>query len=165
MSYGIESLHPEPFSQCVTIDVAASRCNVLAEQITEYAREGLLIPLKTSNGISYYTNLDYEWICTLQRLRDEAHLSFDSIRRLLIGGCECWKFRHCDFHNVNACPMITDPSKPCWANRALWSVFVSYPCYGCLAYRSLPRCGAVRSILHDSGVAAQSSRSAANSNK
>jgi len=149
MSYGIESPLSQP-PTCVTAEVAASRCNIAAEQIAEYAREGLLIPYKTSNGISYYTNLDYQWIVTIKRLREEAHLSFESIRGLVLGRCGCWKFRHCEFHTTRECPMTRDPSQPCWANRALWSVFVSYPCYSCLVYRTLPLCGAVRAVLHGS---------------
>jgi len=150
MSYAIEGPLPHPPTECVTIDVAASRCNVPAEQIEEYWREGLLIPLKSKNGVQYYTDLDYGWISTIKRLREEAHLSFDGIRGLLLGRCGCWKFRHCEFHNTKECPMTKDPAKPCWANRATWHVLASYPCYSCLVYRTLPFCGSIRAVLHGS---------------
>jgi len=148
MSYGIDVPLTQPPSECVSIEVAANYSNVPVDQVKEYVREGLLIPLKSSNAILHFTDLDYRWIGTLKRLQDEAHLSFDGIRKLIIGRCGCWKFRHCEFHDTRACPMTRDPSQPCWANRAAWNVFVSYPCYSCLVYRTLPYCASIGAALH-----------------
>jgi len=156
MSYGIQSPLPETLAECVTIDAAASRCNVTAEQIEEYAREGLLIPFKSSNGILYFTDLDYGWISTIKRLREEARLSFEGIREILVGRCGCWRFRHCEFHTAKGCPLTKDASQPCWVNRAEWHMLVSYPCYSCLVYRTLPVCGAVTAVLHGSAAGAGS---------
>ena len=113
-------------------------------------REGLLIPLKSENGTKYFTDLDYQWIETLQRLQQEAHLSSEAIRSLMLGRCGCWKFRHCEFHNTKECPMTTDPSRPCWVNRASWHILASYPCYSCLVYRTLPCCAGIGTVLHGS---------------
>jgi MerR HTH family regulatory protein len=148
MSFGIEDSLPHPPAGCVTGDEAARHCGVAVEQIAEYEKEGLLISLPSGNGIPYYTEQDYSWIHTLTRLRVEAHLSFDEIRHLLTSRCGCWQFRHCGFHKTEGCPIMTDPSKPCWANRAKLSVLVSHPCYECVVYRSLSACAAVRSVLH-----------------
>ncbi|MGB9236734.1 MAG: helix-turn-helix domain-containing protein [Terriglobales bacterium] len=148
MSYGIESPLTQLPAECVTSDVVASRCNVPVQQIEEYVREGLLIPLKSDRGVQYYTDLDYRWINTLKRLREESRLSFDGIRELLLARCGCWKFRHCEFHNTRECPMTRDSSKPCWANRSMWHVLVSYPCYSCLVYRTLPYCAGIGAVLH-----------------
>jgi len=148
MSYGIEGPLTQPPSEWVTIDAAASRCNVPAAVIEEYVREGLLIPLKSNDGSLHFTDLDYRWIQTLRRLQGEVHLSFDGIRALILGRCGCWKFRHCEFHNTRECPMTKDPSKPCWVNRASWHVLASYPCYSCLVYRTLPYCAGIGSALY-----------------
>jgi len=154
MSYGIDRSLTQPPSECVPIDVAASHSNVPVEKIEEYVHEGLLIPQKSNNGILHFTDLDYRWINTLKRLQDEAQLSFDGIRKLILGRCGCWKFRHCEFHNTQQCPMTKDPSKPCWANRAAWHVFLSYPCYSCLVYRTLPYCAGIGGVLDGSASAA-----------
>lgn len=147
MSYGIESPLPHPPVGCFKIGVAASRFGVTADELKEYARAGLLISLKSNGGVAYYTDLDCQWINTVRRLREEAHLSLEGIRQLLVSRCTCWKFRHCDFHAKNECPVTTDPSKPCWVNRARWSVLVSYPCYCCIVYRSAGKCEALRAVL------------------
>lgn len=154
MSYGIDGPLTHPPSEWVTIDVAARRCSVPVEEIEEYTREGLLIPLKSDGGILHFTDLDYRWISTIKRLRDEAHLSFDGIRELLLGRCGCWKFRHCEFHNTKECPLTKDPSQPCWVNRASWHVLASYPCYSCLVYRTLPYCAGIGAVLHGAPSAA-----------
>jgi len=155
MSYGIDGLLTQPPAEWVTIDTASARCKVPIDQIEEYVQEGLLIPLKSNNGILHFTNLDYQWIDTLKRLQDEAHLSCDGIRKLILGRCGCWKFRHCEFHNTQECPMTRDPLKPCWANRAAWHVLASYPCYSCLVYRTLPYCAGVGAVLHGCPSAAR----------
>jgi hypothetical protein len=152
MSYGIDGPLTHPPSEWVTIDVAASRCDVTVDQIEEYVSEGLLIPLTSSGGVLHFTNLDYRWIGTIKRLRDEAQLSFEDMRRLILGRCGCWKFRHCEFHNTQQCPMMKDPSRPCWANRAAWHVLASYPCYACLVYRTLPFCASIGAVLHGAAV-------------
>jgi hypothetical protein len=148
MTYGIESPLPHPPAGCLRIEAAASRFDISADQLKEYAHEGLLVSLKSSRGDLYYSDRDYRWIHTVRRLQEEAHLSFDGIRQLLVSGCACWKFRHCDFHSKNECPLITDPLKPCWVNRAMCPVLCSYPCYSCIVYRSAPDCEALRVVLN-----------------
>jgi len=148
MSFGIECELPRPPAGCVTREEAARHCGVSVEEITQYEREGLLISLASADEFPYYTEHDYPWIHTLKRLCEEAHLSFDGIRSLLLSRCGCWQFRRCEFHNTKGCPIMTDPSRPCWDNRARWSVLMSHPCYECVVYRSLPACASVRSVLH-----------------
>lgn len=147
MIYGNESWFGQAPAGCVTGAVAASRWKIPAEQIEEYAREGLLIPLKSRNGVPYYTDADYAWIKTIQRLREEAHLSLKGIRELVLGGQTCRELRRCEVHNTESCPRIADASKPCWVTRASWNLLGFYPCYSCLAYRTLPFSEAVREAL------------------
>ncbi len=148
MAYGIESPLPHPPDGCFGIEVAARQFEVSAGQLKRYVREGLLIPLKSRRGIAYYTGRDREWITTIGRLLEEAHLSFDEIRRLIVSRCTCWKIRHCDFHSKNECPLISDSSKPCWVNRYRCPVLCSYPCYSCTVYRSAPQCDALKEALN-----------------
>ena len=152
MSYGIDSRLTQPPTECVPIHTAAVTCHVPVERIEEYVREGLLIPLKSENGTPYFTDLDYQWIDTLRRLQQEAHLTCDGIRKLMLGRCGCWKFRHCEFHNTAECPMTKDASRPCWVNRASWHVLASYPCYSCLVYRTLPYCAGIGTVLRGSSA-------------
>ncbi|HUB01877.1 MAG TPA: MerR family transcriptional regulator [Terriglobales bacterium] len=148
MSFGIEDSLPHPPAGCVTSEEASRHCGASVDEITLYEKEGLLVSLPSGNGIPYYTEHDYSWIHTIKRLRVEAHLSFDDIRHLLVSRCGCWQFRHCGFHKTEGCPIMTDTSRPCWANRAKLSVLVSHPCYSCVVYRSLSACAAVRAVLH-----------------
>ena len=150
MSYGVESSLSFPLENRVTIETAAAHSGISVDELKEYEREGFLIPLESRDGTSYYTELDYGWMKILRRLREEAQLSPDAIRELLLTRCGCWKFRHCEFHNTKQCPLTLDASKPCWVNRKAWSVLASYPCYSCLVYRTLPLCGALRAVLHGS---------------
>jgi hypothetical protein len=153
MSYGIDSLTNPP---AVTIEVASDSCGVPVQLITEYVCEGLVIPLRSDSGTPYFSELDYLWITTLKRLQDEAHLSLGRIRELIQGRCACWKFRHCEFHNSKDCPMTSDPATPCWVNRASWHILASYPCYSCLAYRTLPYCAGIGAVLHGAASGASS---------
>ncbi len=124
----------------VTIDVAATDCHMPVDLIVEYVREDLLIPLNSNDATLHFTDLDYLWISTLKRLQDELHLSYEQIRRLIVGWRACWRLRNCEFHNTQQCPITSDPSKPCWVNRAAWQLLASYRCYSCLAYRVIPYC-------------------------
>jgi len=146
MCYGIERPLPHPPEGCVRIETAARHFDVPVGQLKEYAREGLLIPLKSSRGIRYYTDSDRLWVSTIGRLRQEAHLAFDEIRQLL-AQCPCWKIRGCDFHSKNECPITSDLSKPCWVNRAMCSALGSNLCYSCTVYRSAPQCEALNALL------------------
>lgn len=147
VSYGIEGTLPTPPVGCFDSATAAQRFGVTVDQIEEYARAGLLISLKSSSGDSYYTDRDGEWCSTLRRLHEEAQVSSDGIRTLLVARCTCWKFRHCEFHAKSDCPVTSDLSQPCWVNRARWSILVSQPCYSCIVYRSAPKCEALREVL------------------
>lgn len=147
VSYGIEGPLPSPPVGCFNSEAAALRFGVPTDQLEAYVREGLLISLRSSSGAAYYTDRDCEWSNTIRRLREEAHLSLDGIRELLVSRCTCWKFRHCEFHGKNECPVTSDATEPCWVNRARWSVLVSHPCYCCVVYRSAPKCEALRAVL------------------
>lgn len=133
--------------RCFRLDVAVRRFGVSADELKKYTHEGLVLSLKSSRGVLYYTDRDCGWIHTIRRLRKEAGLSFDDIRRLVVSRCACWTIRHCGFQSKEECPVIADPSKPCWVNRAKWSMLVSCPCYSCSVYRSAPECEALRGVL------------------
>lgn len=145
MNYGIEPARPGPQEPCLGIETAAQQFGVSRDELERYAREGLLIPLKSASGATF-TERDYRWIATIKRLRQEARLSFEDIRQLL-ARCSCWKLRHCDFHSKQSCPLTKDLTKPCWMNRAMLSVLCSYPCYSCIVYRSAPDCEGIGAVL------------------
>jgi hypothetical protein len=146
MSYGIERTPPHPPDGCFRVETAARHFDVPVVRLKQYVREGLLVPLKSSRGIPYYTDSDHLWVSTIGRLLREAHLSFDEIRQLL-AGYPCWKLRGCDFHSRSRCPLIKDPSKPCWVNRAICSALGCYLCYSCTVYRSAPDRKPVKALL------------------
>ncbi len=148
MNYGIEGAYPNPQEKSLELKIAARQFGVSVEELEEYAREGILISLKTEGGPSY-TLSDYRWVATVRRLVREARLSFEDIRHML-ARCACWKFRHCDFHSRQNCPLIKDTTKPCWINRSAFSFLSSYPCYSCIVYRSAPDCENIRAVLNHS---------------
>ena len=61
----------------------ALQLHISAKVLREYEREGVLIPLKSPTGMSYFTKRDYVWIATIGRLLHEAHLTFDDLRHAL----------------------------------------------------------------------------------
>jgi hypothetical protein len=151
MNYGIEDMLPNPPSGCLGIHAAACHFNVSVELLREYACQGLLIPLISNRGVHHFTERDDIWIDTIGRLLHEAHLTFDGIRQHL-AQYPCWQIRHCDFRSKGLCPLISDPSKPCWVNRARCSLLCSYPCYSCSVYRSAPNCDSFRALLSTSAL-------------
>jgi hypothetical protein len=72
MMYCIERTRSYPPHGCFKIETAARHFHVSVEQLKAYSREGLLIPLKTSRGIHYYTDDDYLWISTIGHLLHES---------------------------------------------------------------------------------------------
>jgi MerR-like DNA binding protein len=145
MNYGIERAYPSPQEEALATETAARQFGVSVEELEQYTREGILISLKTDEG-ARYTLSDYRWVAMVRRLMREARLSFEDIRHML-ARCQCWKFRHCDFHSRQNCPLIKDTTKPCWINRSTCSFLTSYPCYSCIVYRSAPDCEGIRAVL------------------
>jgi len=117
MSYGFKTVCALP-NNCYRGSTVARQLHISAELLREYEREGVLIPLKSLNGMSYFTERDYVWIETIGRLLQEVHLTFDDLGQAL-ADCSCWNVRHCGFHSKKQCPLISDLSKPCWVNRAM----------------------------------------------
>ncbi len=148
MTCGIERAYTNQQEEVLEAEMAARQFGVSVEELEQYAREGIVISLKTEWG-ARYTLSDYRWVATVRRLVGEARLSFDDIRHML-ARCACWKFRHCDFHSRQNCPLIKDTDKPCWINRSKCSFLTSYPCYSCIVYRSAPDCDGIRAQLSHS---------------
>ncbi len=146
MDYGVESAFSHPLEKGFRVETAARHFNLPARVLKEYVRQGLLIPLKWSQGEFYFTEKDSVWIDAITQLLDEGHLTYAGIRERL-ACCSCWQIRHCDFHGKDGCPLISDASKPCWVNRAKYTILCSYPCYGCRVYRSAPTCESFKGLL------------------
>jgi len=146
MRYGIERAFLHHADGGFRVETAARHFHVTVAQLNQYAREGLLIPLKSTRGIQYYTDSDHLWVGNIGRLLHEAHLPFEDIRQAL-AQCPCWEIRGCDFHNKSQCPITTDLSKPCWVNRAMCSALSVHLCYSCAVYRSAPQCKALSAFL------------------
>ncbi len=67
--------------------------------------------------------------------------------RHLLAQLPCWRIRNCGFTNKANCPVISDLSKPCWANHAACPVVCSKDCYFCEVYRSAPNCESFKALL------------------
>ncbi len=146
MDYGVESPLPDTRERRFTIHAAARHFKIPVGVLKEYIGEGLIIPISPNPSAYYFTERDKGWIETVALLLSQAHLTFEDIRTRL-AGCSCWQVRHCDFHSKSGCPLISDPSKPCWVNRSRFSILSSYPCYGCRVYRSAPVCESLKGLL------------------
>jgi DNA-binding transcriptional MerR regulator len=145
MSHGFKTVCALP-NNCYRGSTVARQLHISAELLREYEREGVLIPLKSPSGMSYFTKRDYVWIEAIGRLLHEAHLTFDDLRHAL-AECPCWNVRHCGFHSKKQCPLISDLSKPCWVNRAMCPGQCSCSCYLCAVYRSAPTCESLAELL------------------
>ncbi len=148
MNYGIERACTNPQEEVFDTEMAARQFGVSIDELEQYAREGIIISLKTEGGATY-TLSDYRWVATVRHLVRQGRLSFEDIRHML-ARCACWKFRHCDFHSRQNCPLIKDTDKPCWINRSQCSFLTSHPCYSCIVYRSAPDCESIRAVLNHS---------------
>jgi len=59
----------------------------------------------------------------------------------------CWEIRQCEFQNRQNCPVVKDPSKPCWMNRSCCKSLSPHDCYFCPVYRSAPSCENLKALL------------------
>lgn len=130
----------------VKIGAVARHFGVSVDLLRLYEREGLLIPTKSPRRTRYFTEHDYLWIGTILRLVREARLTLAAVRHVL-AQLPCWQIRNCGFTNKANCPVISDLSKPCWANRAMCPVVCSKDCYFCEVYRSAPSCESFKALL------------------
>jgi len=132
------------------IGSVAHQFNISVDLLRLYEREGLLIPLKSRRGTRYFTENDYPWIETILRLVRQARLNFAGIRHLLALQ-PCWQIRRCGFDSEKNCPVISDASRPCWANRATCPVVCAQDCYFCQVYRSAPTSEPLQALLVATG--------------
>ena len=132
------------------IGTVARHFGISVDLLRLYEREGLVLPLKSTRGTRYYTEHDFPWITTVLRLVREARLNFAGIRHLL-ALIPCWEIRHCGFNCKQNCPVTSDPTKPCWANRAACPVVAAQDCYFCNVYRSAPESTNLKALLAQSG--------------
>ena len=146
MRLGMEKKQGHLPNGSVKIGAVARHFGVSVDLIRLYEREGLLIPLKSPRGTRYFTEHDFVWIGTILRLVREARLNFAGIRHLL-ALLPCWQIRKCGFESKKNCPVISDASRPCWANRASCPVVSTQDCYFCEVYRSAPNCENFRALL------------------
>lgn len=146
MRLGVEKKQGHLPNGSLKIGAVARHFNISVDLLRLYEREGLLIPLKSRRGTRYFTEHDYLWIGTILRLVRQARLNFAGIRHLL-ALLPCWQMRNCGFESRKNCPVISDPSKPCWANRATCPVVSCQECYFCEVYRSAPTCENLKALL------------------
>jgi len=130
----------------IKIGAVARRFGISVDLLRLYQREGLLLPIKSPRGTRYFTEHDYPWITMILRLVREARLNLAGIRHLLTA-LPCCRMRNCGFENKQGCPVISDPSQPCWSNRATCPVVCAQDCYFCPVYRSAPNCEYFKTLL------------------
>ncbi len=146
MRLGVEKKNGQLPNGCLKIGTVARQFHVSVDLLRLYEREGLLIPIKSRRGTRYFTQHDFQWIGTILRLVREARLNFAGIRHLL-ALLPCWKIRNCGFESRANCPVTSDPTRPCWANRATCPVVCGHDCYFCEVYRSAPSCENLKALL------------------
>lgn len=130
----------------IKIGTFARQFSISVDLLRLYEREGLVIPLKSPKGTRYFTEHDSAWVRTILRLVREARLNFAGIRRLL-ALLPCWEIRQCGFQNRQNCPVVQDPSRPCWMNRSCCKSLSPHDCYFCPVYRSAPSCENLKALL------------------
>ena len=150
MRLGMEKKQGHLPDGSLKIGAVARHFGISVDLLRLYEREGLVIPLKSTRGTRYYTEHDYLWIGTVLRLVREARLNFAGIRHLL-ALIPCWEIHHCGFDSKQSCPVISDTSKPCWANRSACPVVAVRDCYFCQVYRAAPNSENFRALLAQNG--------------
>ncbi len=151
MRLGMEKKQGHLPNGSLKIGTVARQFGISVDLLRLYEREGLVLPLKSSRGTRYYTEHDFPWISTVLRLVREARLNFAGIRHLL-ALTPCWEIRHCGFESKCNCPVISDSSKPCWANRVACPVVAAQDCYFCNVYRSAPESTNLKALLAQNGT-------------
>jgi len=127
----------------IKIGEVARHFEVSVDLLRLYEREGILIPLKSSKGTRYFTELDYAWIATVLRLVREEGLNFAGIRHLL-ALLPCWNIRDCGELRSHNCSIVSRPAEPCWMKHNCCN---PGDCYSCDVYRSASRCEDLKSFL------------------
>jgi MerR family transcriptional regulator/heat shock protein HspR len=138
--------HGKVPGDAIKIGAVARHFGVSVDLLRLYEREGLLIPMKSQKGTRYFGERDFLWIGTILRLVREARLNFAGIRRLL-ALLPCWEVRQCPYPQKQQCPVLTDASSPCWANRSCACANGAQDCYACAVYRSAPSCENLKALL------------------
>jgi MerR family transcriptional regulator, heat shock protein HspR len=146
MRLGVERKQGHLPDGSLKIGSVAQHFNISVDLLRLYEREGLLIPLKSRSGTRYFMEDDFPWIETILRLVRQARLNFAGIRHLL-ALYPCWQVRRCGFESKKNCPVISDASRPCWANRAICPVVCAQDCYFCQVYRSAPTSEPLQALL------------------
>lgn len=127
----------------IKIGEVAQLFDVSVDLLRLYEREGLLIPLKSSKGTRYFTELDYPWIATVLRLVRDAHLNFAGIRHLL-AQLPCWDIRGCGGGGKQDCCVVAEAAAPCWVKR---NCCRPGDCYSCEVYRAACRCENLKAFV------------------
>jgi len=146
MHVSIAGSRATPGAGAIKIGAVARHFSVSVDLLRLYEREGLLIPIKSQKGTRYFAERDFAWIGTILRLVREAGLNFAGIRRLL-ALLPCWEIRGCPYPRKQDCPVVSDATAPCWANRACACSGSSQECYSCPVYRSAPSCENLKALL------------------
>lgn len=146
MHVSIAGSRVAPAAGAIKIGAVARHFSVSVDLLRLYEREGLLIPIKSQKGTRYFAERDFVWIGTILRLVREAGLNFAGIRRLL-ALLPCWEIRGCPYPRKQDCPVVSDATAPCWANRACACSGSSQECYSCPVYRSAPSCENLKALL------------------
>jgi len=146
MRVGIEKKQGHLPNGSIKIGAVAQHFSVSVDLLRLYEREGLLLPIKSARGTRYFTQNDFPWIALILRLVREARLNLAGIRHIL-AKLPCWRLRNCGFENKQGCPVIADPTRPCWSNRATCPVVCAQDCYFCPVYRSAPDCESFKALL------------------
>lgn len=126
----------------IKIGEVARHFRISVDLLRLYEREGLLIPIKSSKGTRYYTQLDYPWIATVLRLVREEGLNFAGIRHLL-ALLPCGELRACSQNQKPGCSMLATATEPCWIHKTCCT---PSECYSCEVYRAAPRCENLKSF-------------------
>ncbi|MBF0308268.1 MAG: MerR family transcriptional regulator [Magnetococcales bacterium] len=99
----------------VKIGVVARHLGISIRTIHMYEREGLFISFKNPAGTRYFNHQDVEWLEEVRHMI-KAGISIAGIRRLM-SLIPCWEAKDCVHVAKGTCPVLTDGTQPCWANR------------------------------------------------
>jgi MerR family transcriptional regulator/heat shock protein HspR len=129
-----------------TIGVAAKLLSVSVHLLRVYEMEGLILSERTPTGRRMYSDMEIEKVRCIRLMIREQGMNYEGVRRML-ALVPCWRLRHCEHHERDACAAFQNSERPCWATEEKCSNPLDN-CRDCIVYQATVDCNAIKKLLY-----------------
>ncbi len=133
--------------QYYTIGKASQLVGVSVQMLRLYEDEGLIIPFKKKSLHRLYSSEDIERLKCIRDMIHNEKISIIGIKRMM-ALIPCWAIKKCPVIIREGCEAFKDHTKPCWLNKIDNELCNSNECRGCLVYKSIKSCSALKQLLN-----------------